>query len=167
MTKFKMLTRNVDPLFIVLYCNKIRRRIMKKVWIILALFIFVTGCSKNYNEENNRSRSEDQYQWMSGTLIPNEFGLPGGTWPGATIRECITRCSADTNCFGFSVEKKFGDAWDTGCGGTLCDEKTECHAKGDYGSSALWLPTDSRIRVPAVDARSNAWITNWGTLLKK
>ena len=66
-----------------------------------------------------------------------------------------------------SVEKKFGDAWEGGCKGTLCDEKTECHAKGDYGSSPLWLPTDTKIRVPAVDAKSNAWITNWGTIIKK
>jgi hypothetical protein len=139
---------------------------MKRAWFILAIFIFITGCSKNDGGEINKSGTEDSYQWMPGKLIPNEFGLPDGTWSDSTIRECITKCSADKNCFGFSVEKKFGDAWEGGCEGTLCDEKTECHAKGDYGSSALWLPTDAKIRVPTVDSNSNAWITKWGTVLK-
>ena len=140
---------------------------MEKAWVILAVFFFATGCGKDYNCANDESRSEDSYQWMTGKLIPNEFGLPEGTWSDSTIRACITKCSDDKKCFGFSVEKKFGDAWESGCGGTLCDEKTECHAKGDYGSSAFWLPTDAKIRVPTVDAKSNGWITKWGTILKK
>ena len=139
---------------------------MKKAWIVLAIFFVVTGCVKNDPGENNKGGSEDSYQWMPGKLIPNEFGLPKGTWSDSTIRECIAKCSADKNCFGFSVEKKFGDAWESGCEGTLCDEITECHAKGDYGSNTFWLSTDAKIRVPTVDAKSNAWITKWGTFLK-
>ena len=140
---------------------------MKKAWVVVALFLVVTGCAKEYGAGNSSSGSEASYQWPAGTLIPNEFALPEGTWSDATIRECIAKCSAATNCFSFSVAKEFGDAWEAGCKGSLCDEKTECHAKGDNGSSPLWLPTDSSIRVPAVDARSNTWITMWGTMLKK
>ena len=140
---------------------------MNKVWVVLAVFFVVTGCARDYKGANNKNGSEASYQWLTGKLIPNEFGLSEGTWSDSKIRECITKCSADKNCYGFSVEKKFGDAWEGGCNGTLCDEKTECHAKGDYVSSPLWLPTDTKIRVPAVDAKSNAWITNWGTILKK
>lgn len=140
---------------------------MKKAGVILAIFFVVTGCGKYYDAENTKSKSEASYLWMTGKLIPNEFGLPEGTWSDSTIRDCIAKCSADKNCFGFSVEKKFGDAWEDGCERSLCNEKTECHAKGDYGSSTLWLPTDAKIRVPTVDAKSNAWIAKWGTHLKK
>lgn len=139
---------------------------MKTAWIILAIIFVVTGCSKDDNGENNKTGIKDSYQWITGKLIPNEFGLPDGTWSDSTIRECLSKCSADMNCVGFSIEKKFGDAWETGCEGALCNEKTECHAKGDYASSALWLPTDAMIRVPTLDAKSNAWIENWGTVLK-
>ena len=140
---------------------------MKKTWVLLAAIFVVTGCAQDYKGAGNKNGSGATYEWLTGKLIPNEFGLPEGTWSDSTIRECIAKCSADKNCFGFSVEKKYGDAWEGGCYGTLCDEKTECHAKGDFGSGPLWLPTDTRIRVPAVDAKSNAWITNWGTILKK
>ena len=75
---------------------------MNKAWVILAISFFITGCGKDYNGENDKSRSEDSYQWMTGKLIPNEFGLPEGTWSDSTIHECITKCSADKNCFGFS-----------------------------------------------------------------
>lgn len=141
--------------------------IMKRAWIFLAIFPVVTGCGKDADGENPESGVSGSYRWLSGKLIPNEFGLPDGAWSDSTIRECISKCSADRHCAGFSVEKKFGDAWEAGCEGTLCEEKTECHAKGDYGSSAFWLPGDTSIRVPAVDAGSNAWIENWGTVLKK
>jgi hypothetical protein len=140
---------------------------MQKTWVVITVFFVLTGCAHEYKGANIKNGSESSYSWLTGKLIPNEFGLADGTWSDATIRECIAKCSAAGNCFGFSVEKKFGDAWEAGCSGTLCDEKTECHAKGDYGSSPLWLPTDAKIRVPAVDARSNAWITEWGTILKK
>ena len=87
---------------------------MNKVWVVLAVFSVVTGCAKDYKGANNKNGSEVSYQWLTGKLIPNEFGLPEGTWSDSTIRECITKCSADKNCFGFSVEKKFGEAWEGG-----------------------------------------------------
>ena len=111
--------------------------------------------------------SDGAYSWVPARLIPNEFGLPNGTWAQASMRDCINKCSADKSCSGFSVEKKFGDAWRAGCKDGLCDQKTECHAKGTYGAAALWTPTDAQIRVPKVDAQSNAWIAQWGTILKK
>lgn len=140
---------------------------MNKAWIILSVFLAASSCSEDGNAQSSGSSAEASYHWLSGKLIPNEFGLPGGTWSGSSLRECISKCSADRNCKGFSVEKKFGDAWAEGCEGALCDEETECHAKGDYGSSDLWLPNDVKIRVPSVDANSNNWIENWGTILKK
>lgn len=140
---------------------------MKKAWIILAVFLAASSWSKDGNAQDSGNSAEDSYHWLAGKLIPNEFGLPGGTWSGSSLRECISKCSADKNCRGFSVEKKFGDAWAAGCERALCDEETECHAKGDYGSSDLWLPNDAKIRVPSVDANSNTWIEDWGTILKE
>lgn len=107
------------------------------------------------------------YEWVPARLIPNEFGLANGTWANASVRECISKCSADKSCSGFSVQKSFGEAWRDGCKSGLCDQKTECHAKGPYGSAALWSSGDSQIRVPKVDAKSNAWMADWGTVLKK
>jgi hypothetical protein len=111
--------------------------------------------------------SDGVYQWVPERLIPNEFGLPNGTWANASIRDCIRKCSVDKLCSGFSIQKSFGDALRGGCKDGLCDQKTECHAKGPYGSSVLWTPTDAQIRVPKVDAKSNSWMTGWGTVLKK
>ena len=82
--------------------------------------------------------SDGVYQWVPERLIPNEFGLPNGTWANASIRDCISKCSADKLCSGFSIQKSFGDALRGGCKDGLCDQKTECHAKGPYGSSVLW-----------------------------
>ncbi len=111
--------------------------------------------------------SVSNFEWLPERLIPNEYGLQNGTWSDQTILQCLARCEADSQCSGFSVEKTIGVAWAQGCEGGACLVKTECHAKGLRGSDAFWLPSDSAIRVPAVDARSNAWIGGWGTLLKK
>jgi len=135
--------------------------------MILVILSVVSICGKDGNAQSSMDSAEVSYHWIAGKLIPNEFGLPDGTWSSSTLRDCISKCSADENCVGFSVERKFGDAWEAGCKGALCDADTECHAKGDYGSSDLWLPNDAEIRVPGVDAKSNAWIENWGTILKK
>lgn len=139
---------------------------MNKELIILAICLVVSSYNNDGHAQSSNGGADVSFQWMAGKLIPNEFGLPDGTWSGSTLRECINKCQADKNCVGFSVEKKFGDAWEAGCEGTLCDEETECHAKGDYGSSDLWLPNDAGIRVPSVDAKSNTWIQDWGTILK-
>jgi len=106
------------------------------------------------------------YSWLPGKLIPNEFALADGTWSNSSIRECVSKCSAQKACSGFSVKKIYGDAWQSGCKGDICDQKTECHAKGPWGSGEYWLPNDQQIRVPKVDASSNAWIEMWGTILK-
>lgn len=133
---------------------------MKKAWVILAIFFFINGCGKDYNGENDKSRSEDSYQWMTGKLIPNEFGLPEGTWSDSTVRECITRCSADKNCFGFSVEKKFGDAWEGGCEGTLCDKKTECHARGTMVQALCGFPLMPRLESLLLMPRATPGLQN-------
>jgi hypothetical protein len=140
---------------------------MNKVWMTLVVLSAVSICGEESNAQSDSDPAEVSYHWIAGKLIPNEFGLPDGTWSSSTLRDCIDKCSADENCVGFSVERKFGDAWAAGCTGALCDAPTECHAKGVYGSSDWWLPNDAAIRVPGVDANSNAWIENWGTLLKK
>lgn len=111
--------------------------------------------------------SAEKFQWLPGRLIPNEFGLRDGTWSAQTVRECVARCAADASCSGFSVEKAIGDAWAAGCKAASCEVKTECHAKGIRAVDSFWLPSDGDIRVPAVDADSNAWIEGWGTLLKQ
>lgn len=111
--------------------------------------------------------STDKFQWFPGRLIPNEFGLKDGTWSGRTVLECIELCEADASCSGFSVEKVIGDAWAAGCKAQSCAIKTECHAKGVRADDSFWLPSDGDIRVPAVDAHSNAWIEGWGTILKQ
>jgi hypothetical protein len=139
---------------------------MNKAWIILITFLLISSLGEDGSAQSSQDSAGDTYHWLAGQLIPNEFGLPDGTWSGLTLNECISKCSADRNCRGFSVEKKFGDAWESGCEGTLCGQQTECHAKGGFGSSDLWLPDDDEIRVPGVDAKSNSWIQSWGTLLK-
>ena len=122
----------------------------------------ITGMAQNQGvpEKNN-------YLWMSGKLIPNEFALADGTWSNTSIRECIYKCSNQKTCSGFSIKKIYGDAWQSGCKDGVCEQKTECHAKGSRSSNDYWLPNDQQIRVPKVDASSNAWIVGWGTILKK
>lgn len=107
------------------------------------------------------------YAWLPGKLIPNEFALADGTWSNSSVRECLSKCTAHKDCSGFSVKKIYGDAWQSGCKDGVCDQKTECHAKGPRSSGEYWLPNDQQIRVPKVDANSNAWIEGWGTILKK
>ena len=109
---------------------------------------------------------DSDYIWMSGKLIPNEFKLQEGTWSNSSIRECISKCSANKSCSGFSIQKVYGEALQSGCKDGICEQKTECHAKGTRRSSEFWLPNDKEIRVPKVDPNSNAWIEGWGTLLK-
>jgi hypothetical protein len=133
----------------------------------LCVLCVVLGMPLSAMAQASPAGADGAYQWVPARLIPNEFGLPDGTWAQASVRECISKCSANKSCSGFSIEKKFGDAWRSGCQGGLCDQKTECHAKGPFGAGALWTPTDAQIRVPKVDAKSNAWIEQWGTVLKK
>ena len=45
------------------------------------------------------------YSWLPGKLIPNEFALADGTWSNSSIRECVSKCSAQKACSGFSVKK--------------------------------------------------------------
>ena len=52
---------------------------MNKVWVILAAVFFATGCAKIYKGANDKNGNEVSYQWLTGKLIPNEFGLPEGT----------------------------------------------------------------------------------------
>ncbi|MEI6545747.1 MAG: hypothetical protein WCN85_01905 [Burkholderiales bacterium] len=132
-----------------------------KRFVFILLFLF--SCAALAAD----TASQSGYQWVPGKLVPNEFALPDGTWSNATVRECVSRCTAQKACSGFSVEKKFGDAWQGGCQGSLCEQKTECHAKGSFGTSAMWSPADAIIHVTKVDAKSNAWIANWGTVIKR
>ncbi|OWF65183.1 hypothetical protein B6A14_05055 [Polynucleobacter hirudinilacicola] len=125
------------------------------------LFYGMTGMAQNQTAVVKVS-----YAWLPGKLIPNEFALVDGTWSNSSIRECVSKCSAQRTCSGFSIKKIYGDAWQSGCKDGTCDQKTECHAKGPQGSVEYWLPNDQQIRVPKVDAGSNAWIQMWGTILK-
>jgi hypothetical protein len=126
------------------------------------IFYAVTGMTQNQTAIVNSG-----YVWLPGKLIPNEFALADGTWSKSSIHECISKCSAQKTCSGFSIKKIYGDAWQSGCKGGICEEKIECHAKGSRSSKDYWLPNDQQIRVPKVDASSNAWIEGWGTILKK
>jgi hypothetical protein len=126
----------------------------------LALYV-MTGMA-----QNQTTAVISGYVWLSGKLIPNEFALSDGTWSNYSILECISKCSAQQACSGFSVKKIYGDAWRTGCKDGVCEQKTECHVKGPRSLSDYWLPNDKQIRVPKVDASSNAWIEGWGTILK-
>ena len=116
--------------------------------------------------QNVSAVEKSDYIWLPGKLIPNEFALADGTWSNSSIQECLSKCSAQKACSGFSVKKMYGDAWRSGCKGGICEQKIECHAKGTRSSSNYWLPNDQQIRVPKVDASSNAWIEGWGTILK-
>ena len=71
-------------------------------------------------------------------------------WSDQTVLECAARCAADASCCGFSVEKAIGGAWAAGRDAVSGEVKS-----------------DGDIRVPAVNARSNAWIEGCGTILKK
>ncbi len=136
-----------------------------KNYIFAALVVVIsTGCQGD--DDDTVVDDEASYTWVPGELIPNEFGLENGTWSDHTISECIDKCSADENCTGFSVVKELGDAWNGGCEGDACAQTTECHAKGTYGSSALWTASDAEILVPEFDADSNDWVNDWGTVLK-
>ncbi|NCF51490.1 hypothetical protein GWP57_07770 [Gammaproteobacteria bacterium] len=112
------------------------------------------------------STKNDEFKWTAGVLIPNSFGMADGTWRDVSVSECVSRCAADQLCRGFSIEAIYGNDWHDGCKGGLCQVKTECHAKSDYGDAAYWRPDDKIIHVPSVDPSSNQWITQWGTLEK-
>jgi hypothetical protein len=139
--------------------------ILKKFTTLFAFislsFFMTAGMSQNVS-----TVTKSDYIWLPGKLIPNEFALADGTWSNSSIRDCISKCSAQKACSGFSVKKMYGDAWRSGCKDGLCEQKIECHAKGPRSSSHYWLPNDQPIRVPKVDASSNAWIEGWGTILK-
>ena len=139
---------------------------MRKTSVILAIFIILIGHAFTSVAHEQAAGENESYLWMPGKLIPNEFALLDGTWPKSSIRECINKCSENKTCSGFSIEKVYGDAWQSGCKGNLCEQKTECHAKGSRNTNELWLPSDKQIRVPKVDASSNSWIDGWGTILK-
>jgi len=133
---------------------------------ILAIFFALALYAMTGMAQNQTAAAKAGYVWLPGKLIPNEFALADGTWSNASIRECISQCSAQQACSGFSVKKIYGDAWQSGCKDGVCEQKTECHAKGPRSTSEYWLPNDPQIRVPKVDASSNAWIEGWGTILK-
>jgi hypothetical protein len=139
--------------------------VFKKSVILAAFFTFefyaATGAA-----QNQATVTKGGYLWLTGKLIPNEYALADGTWSNSTIRECISKCSAQNACSGFSIKKIYGDAWQSACKGGLCEQKTECHAKGPRSSSEYWQSHDQQIRVPQVDASSNTWIEGWGTILK-
>ena len=139
---------------------------MGKVSTILAIFLILVGHAFTSLANEQATGESDSYLWLPGKLIPNEFALSDGTWPKSSIRECIKKCSENKFCSGFSIEKVYGDAWQSGCKGNVCEQKTECHAKGSRSANELWLPSDKQIRVPKVDPNSNAWIEGWGTILK-
>ncbi len=140
---------------------------MYKTIAILATFFTLAFYALTGVGQNQAGVEKNAYLWMSGKLIPNEFALPDGTWKNASIRECMNQCSKQKACSGFSIKKIYGDAWQSGCKNGMCEEKTECHAKGLHNSNEYWLPNDQQIRVPKVNASSNAWIEGWGTVLKK
>jgi hypothetical protein len=133
---------------------------------ILATFISLACYVMTGMAQNQTAVLKVSYAWLPGKLIPNEFALTDGTWSNSSIQECISKCTAQKACSGFSVKKIYGDAWQSGCKDGVCEQKTECHAKGSRSSSEYWLPNDQQIRVPKVDARSNNWIEGWGTIIK-
>lgn len=139
---------------------------MRKKAIILAIFLTLIGNAITCVAQEKIAAVDDSYIWMPGKLIPNEFALPDGTWSNCSILECISKCSANQSCSGFSIQKVYGDALKSGCKDEICERKTECHAKGTRRSSEFWLPNDTQIRVPNVNPISNDWIEGWGTLLK-
>ena len=139
---------------------------MYKASGILATFFTLVLYGMTAMAQNQTAIAKGGYAWLPGKLIPNEFALADGTWSNASIRECVSKCSAQKTCSGFSIKKIYGDAWQSGCKDGMCDQKTECHAKGPRSSTEYWLPNDQQIRVPKVDASSNAWIEGWGTILK-
>ena len=81
----------------------------------LCIVCLVLGMPLSAMAQASPAGADGAYQWVPARLIPNEFGLPDGTWAQASVRECISKCSANTSCSGFSIEKKFGDAWRSGC----------------------------------------------------
>ena len=139
---------------------------MYKATGILATFLTLTFYAVTAMAQSQAAVVNSGYVWLPGKLIPNEYALADGTWTNSSIRECLSQCSAQQACSGFSIKKIYGDAWQSGCKDGLCEQKTECHAKGLRSSSEYWLPNDQQIRVPKVDATSNAWIKDWGTILK-
>jgi len=139
---------------------------MRKTAIILAIFLTLIGNAITSVAQEKVAVVDASYIWMPGKLIPNEFALPDGTWSNSSIRECISKCSANQSCSGFSIQKVYGEAFQSGCKDEICEQKTECHAKGTRQSSVFWLPNDTQIRVPNVNPNSNDWIEGWGTLLK-
>ena len=139
---------------------------MRKTAIILAIFLTLIGNTITSAAQETVAAVDSDYIWMPGKLIPNEFALPEGTWSNSSIQECISKCSANKSCSGFSIQKVYGDAMQSGCKDEICKQKTECHAKGPRKSSEFWSPNDKQIRVPKVNPNSNAWIDSWGTVLK-
>ena len=139
---------------------------MRKTAVILAIFLTVIGNAITSMAQNKVAAVDGSYIWMPGKLIPNEFALLEGTWSNSSIQECLSKCSANKSCSGFSIQKVYGDALQSGCKDEICEQKTECHAKGPRRSSEFWLPNDKQIRVPKVNPNSNVWIEGWGTVLK-
>ena len=140
---------------------------MFKTTAILTTFFTLAFYVMTGVAQNQTASEKIGYLWVPGKLIPNEFALVDGTWANSSIRECISKCSDQKSCSGFSIKKIYGDAWRSGCKDGMCEQKTECHAKGSRSSNDYWLPNDRQIRVPKVDVSSNAWIEGWGTVLKK
>lgn len=139
---------------------------MQKTAVILAIFLTIIGNAITSMAQEKIAAVDGDYSWMSGKLIPNEYALLEGTWSNSSIRECISKCSAIKSCSGFSIQKIYGDGLQSGCKDEICEQKTECHAKGPRRSSEFWLPNDKQIRVPKVNPNNNAWIEGWGTILK-
>ena len=139
---------------------------MRKTAIILAIFLTLIGNTITSAAQETVAAVDSDYIWMPGKLIPNEFALPEGTWSSSSIQECISKCSANKSCSGFSIQKVYGDAMPSGCKDEICKQRTECHAKGPRKSSEFWSPNDKQIRVPKVNPNSNACIDGWGTVLK-
>ena len=140
---------------------------MRKTAIISVIFLTLIGNAIQSAAQEAVASVDGDYIWMPGKLIPNEFALLDGTWSNSSIQECISKCSANKSCSGFSVQKVYGDAMQSGCKDEICEQKTECHAKGTRRSSEFWSPNDKQIRVPKVNPNSNVWIDGWGTVLKK
>jgi hypothetical protein len=126
------------------------------IGLMVCMCLSVIGCTEK----------SDDFQWTPGVLIPNSFGMDNGTWRNVSVSDCVSRCAADQLCQGFSIEAIYGNDWRDGCASGLCDVKTECHAKTEYGAAPYWRPDDKSIHVPAVDPLSNQWIEQWGTLEK-
>lgn len=80
-----------------------------KITLLVAL-LTVVGCVDATTKPAGAA-----YAWKPAQIIPNEFGLLNGTWSNVSIRQCMSMCSADNSCSGFSIEKPFGDAWQAGC----------------------------------------------------